>query len=238
MKNSLTDRSFWEKYWSQYSPRVIESLWFDDCMNYFPKMGRLIEIGGFPGEVVAFLNKHHQYDVTILDFYTSEEVVRNIEHAYQLSQESIKVIESDFLKYEPDRRYDIVTSYGFIEHFDDTNFILKKHLDLLESGGFLFVSVPNFTGLNGWIQKTFDPNNYKAHNIDCMNLSFLAETARNLGLKDVEVFYQGKPCIWIEPSAKVGFLVKSLVKIISRLLPAFPRGKWFSPSIILCGTKS
>jgi 2-polyprenyl-3-methyl-5-hydroxy-6-metoxy-1,4-benzoquinol methylase len=42
-----------------------------------------------------------------------------------------------------------VISFGFIEHFDNPENVIQKHLDLLKPGGILIVGVPNFTGIHG-----------------------------------------------------------------------------------------
>ena len=58
-------------------------------------------------------------------------------------------------------KFDIVFSFGLIEHFDNPNDVLKKHVDLLKPGGLLICIVPNVCGLQGKIfsLKKWQPKN-------------------------------------------------------------------------------
>lgn len=60
-----------------------------------------------------------------------------------------KFIIADLFKYNPSVRYDVVTSFGVCEHFVGKQrvAILKKHTDLLKSGGVAIISVPHKYGV-------------------------------------------------------------------------------------------
>jgi 2-polyprenyl-3-methyl-5-hydroxy-6-metoxy-1,4-benzoquinol methylase len=60
--------------------------------------------------------------------------------------------------------------FGLIEHFNDTKFIIGEHLKFLKPGGTLFITLPNFKSVNGWVQRSFDKENYDKHNINSMDL--------------------------------------------------------------------
>jgi len=128
-----------------------------------------------------------------------------------------------------------------IEHFRDTASIIKTHLQFLKPGGTLFITLPNFTGVNGWVQKNFDKENYDKHYIDCMNPAFLAETCKQLGLKEVESYYHGKFTVWLENKSEQSAIAKSIVKAIWVAGKAFTKiipieSKTLSPYIVVKGT--
>jgi len=135
-----------------------------------------------------------------------------------------------------------VFSNGIIEHFEDTQVVIQKHVDLLSDDGQLFISLPNFRGINGWFQKKFDPENYFKHNIDSMDIEKLKIYCQNLELKNVRVFYNGVFMVWLENQDiqpiwvnifKKGVWV--LGKIISRIYRK--NTQLLSPYIIILANK-
>jgi len=53
-------------------------------------------------------------------------------------------------------KFDIVASFGFIEHFTNWVEILESHISLLNNNGYLIVEVPNFIGpFQHWLHAKF-----------------------------------------------------------------------------------
>ena len=92
--------------------------------------------------------------------------------------------------YEVEKKYDLVLSCGLIEHFEDTKAIIKSHIQFLNKGGKLLITLPNFTGVNGWVQQKFDNENYLKHNIKSMDPVLLSQIAKELHLKNIKVYYR------------------------------------------------
>jgi trans-aconitate methyltransferase len=103
----------------------------------------------------------------------NREIVRNFEKINGLPENAIQCIHTDFFSFTPERRYDIVFSSGFIEHFEDTGDVIKRHVDLLSDDGQLLILIPNFLGLNGMIQRRLDRENLEAHNLKSMEIPYL-----------------------------------------------------------------
>lgn len=239
VKAELTDKNFWTKYWSEYQPQEINEVLFSDLFQSFPEAPRsFIEIGGFPGTFATYFKKFKDYEVSLLDFFIFPKTLEEMERVNALPTGSIKVIEKDFLDFHSDQQYDIVFSAGFIEHFSDPGLILKKHYELLKDGGTLFISMPNFRGINGWVQKIFDREVYDAHNLEAMKLGRLQEMCQALGLTHYEIFYYGYASLWLEETAEVKPLSRKAVAWLSNLLSRIPiKNRWFSPHIVLMGKK-
>ena len=237
----LTNRNFWIQYWKNFVPVPSEkTLFFSDLLGTFPKAGsRLIEIGGFPGGFCAYFKKFHHYDVTLLDFIVIPEHIRSIERINDLPLGSIQSIEADFFKYVPQSEYDVVFSAGFIEHFEDTAQVISQHLKHLKKGGTLFISLPNFRGINGFIQKQFDSKNYKAHNVKIMDIVLLSRICDDLGLKETTIRYHGTPCLWLDHPEKLNPVIRKMIYLLSFVIGKLPfRGKWFSPHIVIIAKTS
>lgn len=62
--------------------------------------------------------------------------------------------------------FDLVASFGFIEHFSDPRDVVEKHLELLRPGGVLVVTVPNLNEKTwyGRLARRFNPAVYAIHN--------------------------------------------------------------------------
>jgi SAM-dependent methyltransferase len=248
MNNELTTRQFWLDYWESKEGLVFE------VPNNYPFVGlleklvkqnnskNLLEIGGFPGYFSVWAKRHLQLDSTLLDFVVHAKILNELETANHLKSGSIAVIEADLFNYTSQKKYDLVVSNGLIEHFLDTGNIIQKHVEQLNSGGILLITLPNFKSLNGWFQKTFDYENYEKHNINCMDLDLLHNTCKTLGLTNIETRYDGKFMLWFERENEKSFFVRLLKKVIWLPLKVFFKiipidTKAFSPYIIITAKK-
>jgi len=218
MKNNLTDRSFWKAFWESKKDLIFyikPDYVFGDILAKLIKENGIksaVELGGFPGYYSIYLKKYEHLDTTLFDYYVHEGLVKQLLAKNGLQDGDIKIIEADLFNYTPAEKYDMVLSFGLIEHFSDTKAIINTHLQFLKPGGTLFITLPNFTGVNGWVQRKFDLDNYNKHYIDCMNPAFLAESCKQLGLKNIESYYHGKYTVWLENRDQKSGIVKALVK--------------------------
>ena len=249
MSNLLTDRDFWVKYWeskTDLSVVIPENYLFHrqlaDIVNK-EKVKNAIELGGFPGYYAVFLKKYLKLDVTLLDYFVHQPITEQLLKANGLVANDIKIIETDLFKYQPEQQYDLVLSCGLIEHFLDTEDIIKRHIAFLKPGGTLFITLPNFRSVNGWFQRKFDKENYDKHNIDCMDPALLAEICEKAGLKEVKSAYFGHFSIWLENEKQRPLLLRLFKKIIwlkgkvlTKIIPFESKG--LSPYIILTAKKA
>ena len=80
---------------------------------------------------------------------------------------------ADFLSDEFQIKYknyfDIVASFGLIEHFDDSKEVVNKHINLLKRGGYLLITIPNKRGFFNFILSyIFNKEGIKIHNLKIM----------------------------------------------------------------------
>jgi hypothetical protein len=150
---------------------------------------------------------------------------------------SIKCINADFLSFHSERKYDIVFSSGFIEHFEDTADVISRHVELLSENGQLLIIIPNFLGLNGSIQRWFDKQNLDAHNLNSMDISILEMVMKGFNLKDLTVDYIGKPMLWLEPKPE-NKSKRKWIKMLSYVVKLFPiKSRFLSPFIAIYARK-
>ncbi|HAL82495.1 MAG TPA: methyltransferase type 12 [Mucilaginibacter sp.] len=248
MEQNLTDRAFWKSFWESKKDIIF---YLKPDYHFGAILAKLIkeksiktaiELGGFPGYYATFLKKYYQLDTTLFDYFIHEGIIDQLLKKNGLKHGDVKIIEADLFEYQPAILFDLVTSFGLIEHFNDTKAIIETHLQFLKPGGVLFITLPNFKAVNGWVQRKFDRDNYDKHNIACMDPKLLAECCRQLGLTEVESFYHGKFSVWLENRAEQGGLVKALVKTIwlagkvfTKIVPV--ESKALSPYIVVKAVK-
>jgi SAM-dependent methyltransferase len=194
MEQNLTDRSFWKAFWESRKGLIFyikPNYVFGDILAKLiaeKNIKNAIELGGFPGYYATYLKKYQGLDTTLFDYYIHQDLINLLLEKNGLKPGDINIIEADLFNYQPEKLYDMVLSFGLIEHFNDTKAIIETHLQFLKPGGVLFITLPNFKSVNGWVQRNFDKENYDKHNINSMDLQLLKDSCKQLGLKDIEAW--------------------------------------------------
>ncbi len=83
--------------------------------------------------------------------------------------------------------FDVVLSFGVIEHFEDTIACIQALAKFLKTKGLLFSSIPNIVGLIGWFQKILNEPIYEIH--VPLDLQIFCEAHRKAGLDVLECTY-------------------------------------------------
>ncbi|MFZ7124650.1 MAG: class I SAM-dependent methyltransferase [Desulfobacterales bacterium] len=177
-KNYLTEKSHWDDRWEKVKLPSIIAPDTDNAVakeiikifeKYLPKEKReILEIGGAPGQFLAYFSKHFGYQASALDY--SDVGCSVMEENFRELDLNIKIYNADL--FEPTLslpKFDIVFSMGFIEHFENFAEAVNKHVKLLKKDGILLVGVPNFQGINGFILKRLAPDLLSKHNILSMD---------------------------------------------------------------------
>ncbi len=129
-----------------------------------------VEIGSAPGW--NLLEMARGLDVTPYGIEYTEDGVALNRHLFAVNgidAENVRC--EDFFSDAIDDwrgKFDIVSSFGFVEHFDDTVAVLRRHLDLCQPGGYIVVTIPKLHGPYYTWNKWFNPRVIETHNIDLM----------------------------------------------------------------------
>ena len=157
---------------------------------------RVLEIGCAPGKHMAYLAKVRQAQVSGLD-YSEPGIAFSKELFSRLGLKGQFHCENALATTFPENAFDIVYSLGVIEHFDDPRPIIEKHLLLAKDGGLVLITVPNYAGFYGSLQRYFDPENLKIHNLDVMNCEALAALPPRHLTCEVVTYRRGRLCPWL-----------------------------------------
>lgn len=242
----LTTREFWAQYWRErgaLAVRIPERYLFSDIFDAILARGvrTAVELGGFPGYFSVWLRKYRGVATDLVDFVVDRNILGELLAYNGLGPTDVGAIEADLFGRAPERRYDLVFSCGLVEHFADTRAVLERHVAYLDDGGVLFVSVPNFRGLNGWLQRRFDRANWDKHNIDCMDPKLLERICSSLGLIVERAGYYGGFGVWLETPEQKPRHARWLLAMLSRaelpLAKLLPPTRTFAPHIVIVACK-
>ncbi len=179
MSEKLTDRQFWDQYWNRVTlPSEIRrsdgNLYINAILDVFdafiPKNRRLsiLEIGGAPGQYLAYFSKKYDCTVHCLDY--SEAGCNKTDENFRLLKIEGAVHRADI--FSKDLRlpgFDVIYSLGFIEHFSDLETAVRSHAKWLNPGGLLFLGVPNLSGVYRPMLQWTAPRFLARHNLAAMD---------------------------------------------------------------------
>jgi SAM-dependent methyltransferase len=203
----LTEQKFWDDYWGNISlpSKVNMNLSFERCLanelsGHLGKIsGDAFEVGCAPGKWLSFLAKEFGLRANGIE-YSAAGMKATLENFRQQDLQVGEIFTGDFLTTEPMAKFDLVISLGFIEHFDNPNAIIERHLAWLKPGGRLVLGVPNFNGIYYFMQKILDPEILEKHNLSIMNLNFFKSLEHIFPLKLNHLRHLGS----LEPSLLLG----------------------------------
>lgn len=143
--------------------------------------------------------------------------------------------------------FDIVYSYGFIEHINPPEKAINVHLTLLKPGGYFFVQIPRFKDFNYWRIKFFRPDLLPLHNLEIMEEEKLRVLCNRPNIEELFCRNYGtfKLRVPMDKKNLKYYFLKCLCLLEYPLNPLFRilfgrRGfetKLFSPAVIFIGRK-
>lgn len=154
---------------------------------------KLLEIGCAPGKVLSLLAHKFGVNVTGIDY--SELGIRWAKELFEtLNIPADLRCEDIFHTSLEESSFDIVSSFGVVEHFVDPTEIIRMHWKLTKPGGRVIISIPDFSQdrFYGRIRRWLDPDDLAIHNLNIMKPdALMAYVPRELA-SHVEAFYHGR----------------------------------------------
>ena len=204
MAGVLTGGKFWDDYHRARGRRVGLPSWFS-VLNWDLKRllrrhirpgAKVLEIGFAPGSLLAWASRRLRAEVAGLD--SSPVGVESARGLFaRLGVPADLRCEDLFAPTFPPGQFDLVYSAGVIEHFEDPAPAVRKHVELARPGGVALLTVPNYAGVYGRIQRWFDPENLAAHNLAIMSRDGLLGLAPGELVGRAEAFPAGRLGAWL-----------------------------------------
>lgn len=212
---------------------------------------RLLEVGCANSRWLPYFALEHGFKVTGIDY--SDTGCKSCRQILRNAHIEGDIVNTDFSTPPASLidAFDIVISYGFVEHFKDTSSCIRSLSSFLKTDGLLITIIPNMAGLNGLIQKTTNRSVYDIHvplkpttlafahraaemtvtessfvgstNFGVVNLNGLNTHALSYKLSTFFIFFLSRisVCAWLWEK-RFGFL---------------PRSLWFSPYVFCSAIK-
>jgi len=234
----------WNDFWSMYKPKpkIVNSVLFEDIFEkylvYDTKLS-CIEIGCVPGNFLIYLHKKYGYKIYGVDY--SDYIGIAEENMKINCVKKYKIFKEDFLSWRTNLRFDIVCSFGFIEHFTNYKEVIEKHTSLLKRRGLLILTAPNFGYGRVLLHRIFrDYDTLLKHNPEITDLNMLKDVLEKKGLRILLLNYYGTFSYWMLPDAYKGrnvieriflFLMGLTERLLENAKINVPN-KYFSPTIV------
>lgn len=225
------------RFWTPFDSSYLATLRI--LKRYVSAESKFLEIGFAPGKLLAWVSLYLNANVTGLDYSESGCNKARVFFKKIGALAEIKC-ENVFDNSLSPNSFDVVFSRGVIEHFDEPEHIVQKHLELTKFGGLVILLIPNYGGIWKLIQEKLDPDNLSIHNLDIMNP------------KSVELLFDKNKCeivdsgflgpITLSHLSLSRVIPKSISTVVTRTVDLFstfiplPVGK-FAPQIFVVARK-
>jgi L-malate glycosyltransferase len=168
---SLASQAYWDTAYQRaaFAPAGPENPLRTWLSRHVPRTtsGRCIEIGCFPGTYSAVLGELG-YELNGMDLTPRSDDALPAWLA-SLGHRVGTFRREDFFEVAARPVYDVVCSFGFIEHFVNWGEVLRRHADFVRPGGLLVVTTPNFRGaVQHALHWLVDRQSLERHNLDSM----------------------------------------------------------------------
>jgi len=193
----------WDNAWSRATTKRLPSslnvaIW--DLKRFLRKHvkpgSRYLEIGCAPGKMLAWAAAQLDAQVAGLD-YSQPGTIAAKKLFKALGLKGDIRCEDAFNHTFPEGSFDVVSSFGVIEHFDDPRAMIRQHILLARPGGKALIVVPNYGGVYGRLQRRFDPENLSLHNLKTMDPATLKSYAPLDLAREVKVYSEGRLSPWL-----------------------------------------
>lgn len=203
MGDEIVEKSYWDEAWwktplpmglnprsggaRNYANRRFHEQFRKIFSRIDTKGKRLLEIGCARSIWLPYFAKEFGFDVYGIDY--SEVGCRQALKMIRDEGFDGKVLCADFFstpcfKTEP---FDVVVSFGLVEHFQDTTACIAALSRFLKPGGLMMTSIPNMVGSIGFIQKRINRPVYEMHMP--IDKRMLAQAHASSGLEILECDY-------------------------------------------------
>ncbi|MBN7797786.1 class I SAM-dependent methyltransferase [Parahaliea mediterranea] len=196
----LSEKEQWENRWQaagkpQFFMPVNKPIFRERhrlFQKYLPQGSgrRCLEVGAYPGTYLKYFNEFYDYEPWGVEYV--EACARSAESNLRNLGVPATILAKDFFELEvsesPDEKgWDLTVSFGFVEHFEDARVPIAKHIELTKLGGYVVISIPNHSSLNGNVLKLTDAEKWAQHNL--MSLEDLVCSVEQVG--GVDILFSG-----------------------------------------------
>lgn len=198
--NDKSTVEYWSEFWKSHGLPAPVNIDVKDLKSYSQRKFHeffernlaplknqnksIIEIGCGNSIWLTYFNRQFGFEVSGIDY--SEFGCEQTKKILERDKVNGEVILGDLFNppAELAGHYDIACSFGVIEHFNDTEDVIRRISGFVKPGGIILTVIPNLVGLTGFLQKTMNKPVYDIHKP--MTLSDLEKFTKNAGLEIID----------------------------------------------------
>jgi 2-polyprenyl-3-methyl-5-hydroxy-6-metoxy-1,4-benzoquinol methylase len=260
----IAGKAHWDATWSDgkipephdprsRNPRNHATRQFDDFFRQAfrerPTHGqRLLEVGCARSRWLPYFAQNFGFEVAGLDY--SESGCEQAKAIADRAGIACQIVKGDMFEPPPGlvRSFDVVVSFGLVEHFRDTASAVSALAHFARPGGLILTFVPNMRGLTGALQRWGDNDVYTLHvpldatqlanahkQAGCENIASGYLMTVNMGVPNISMLKPGRRTRLkraIFSALRVG---TGAVWAMNDLLRWTPTSAWSSPYVYATG---
>lgn len=177
--DAITTPDYWEKAWAEsdiplaidpsdlapenYFYRMLHDLFTRHLGAHCQPGAKLIEIGCGGSRWLPYFHKSFGYEVSGIDY--TEAGLELAQSILEKANVDGQLVHGDLFKIPPEwrERFDVVVSFGLVEHFENTSQVISACSGYLRPGGQMITLVPTMRGLYGLAYRMLRPSVYRKH---------------------------------------------------------------------------
>lgn len=221
----LTDEEYWDKGYKSIDFYDQSTHDVANFLNKYLKDGygkTSLEVGSFPGSFIPTIARKG-YLVNGVDFNKGNSTALPAWlKSFGFEVGTFWTADFfDFIKVNSDN-FDLVCSFGLIEHFKNYEEVIEAHIKLLKPGGQLIITTPNFRGLLQYLpHKLLDKENLNKHFLPSMRPKEWKKILERNGFQVDYHGYFGGYYFWVDRFQPRNKIEKLLLRFTERLISQF-----------------
>ncbi|MDH4201331.1 MAG: glycosyltransferase [Phycisphaerae bacterium] len=241
---NLTDRKYWDCGRDKpFKPWLVNSNEFAPVLEkHLPVNPNFtcVEIGAYPGGHLCYLAKRFEYKPVAIELSEHCEHIEKLLRHNGINQ--VQILQQDF--FAPiQQKYDVVTSFGFVEHFENYEAVIDRHFQLVKPGGYVVIGCPYLDNYQGLLRRLVYKEEkmrqvLSTHNRRIMNLDELKRVFRKYEAQLCFADFVMGNNIWLDPASddikpEMRWLVEYLKTINVAAGEHLPSSKLYSPMLLV-----
>lgn len=176
---AITTPDYWEDTWAHtvvpdpidpcdgtpenYFYQVMHTLFSRAFGAHCPTSAKLIEIGCGGSRWLPYFHRAFGHDISGIDYTMAG--VRLAQAILDKAGVRAEIVQGNLFDPPPDwiGRFDVVVSFGLVEHFENTSQVVSACAHYLRPGGRMITLVPTMRGLYGLAYRLLRPAVYRKH---------------------------------------------------------------------------
>ena len=234
---SIVDEKYWDDCWQKIKFEIAPKhhpirQWIESEVpetNY----KTCFEIGYYPGKFLAVFGEKG-YVLNGVDLFIEPQnssILWLKKSGYNIGS----FYKSDLRDFKSSESYNVVCSFGLIEHFKNWKEALNKHIELTKDKGTIMIDVPNLNSfLYRFLYGLFEPRVLKNHEFSAMNITNICNVLKEGKCDIKKADYFGYFYFrFVTRHDKISVIIAKIINIFRPVFELLPKSIYMRYIVIL-----